>query len=130
MSISVEDIEILLFDEDIKEFLECVSEGDIDKKVIINIILVVFINRDFESPDWLKEIIFKIEKEKFNSDMLAPKLKDVSGIETVFNELVVKLYDLNNNGKLLYNDYCVTYDMFNEYLDVLYDWFKENFETV
>lgn len=128
MFISDEDIENLLFVDEINEFLHYISKKEIDKKIIINIILVVFVNTHIESPDWVKEIISLIENDKFNTNMLALTLKYADGIELIFNDFIEKIYVLNDNREINFNDCHVTYDTFNDYLDALYVWFKENFE--
>lgn len=129
MSISIEDIEHLLYFDEINEFLEYISNVDIDKKFIVNLILLVFTKPNLSSPDWVKEIISIIEKDQFNTSMLAPNLRNIREIEIICNEFTQKIHYLNDNKEMYFNDYCITYDMFNEYLNVLYLWFRDNFYT-
>lgn len=129
MSISIEDIEHLLYFDEINEFLEYISNVDIDKKFIVNLILLVFTKPNLNSPDWVKEIISIIEKDQFNTSMLAPNLRNIREIEIICNEFAQKIHYLNDNKEMYFNDYCITYDMFNEYLNVLYLWFRDNFDT-
>lgn len=132
MSITDEDINNLLFIDEIKEFLHYISKEDIEKKIIVNIILIIFYSEhkseNISPVDWIKEIIIIMEEENITSRTLVPSLRDTHGIKLTLNDIVNKIYDLNKYKEISFNDCYVTYDMFNEYLDVLYEWFKDNFE--
>lgn len=125
-------IESLILNNEIGEFLQLISEKDINQRLIVNFILYIFysecMNSELDYVDWVNIIISAVEKNRFTTNMLVPKLKQVSGINLIFNDTMKLIYDLYNCGKVNINDYCITYDMFNEYIDVLYVWFKDNFE--
>jgi hypothetical protein len=131
MFITDGDIESLLFNDDIKCFLEYISENQIKQKIILNVILFIFtsecVNRDAYYIDWVKEIITVLDE--LNTDILPPNLKQLHGIEFIFNEVVSKIYDLNVRKEIILNDNYITYEMFNEYINLLYEWFLENFES-
>jgi hypothetical protein len=128
MLITDEDIENLLFNDDIKCFLEYVSENQIKQKIILNIILFIFtsecVNRYTNCTDWVKEMITVLDE--LSTNILSPNLKQLQGIEFIFNEVITKIYDLNIHKEIVLNDNYVTYEIFNEYINILYEWFLEN----
>lgn len=129
MSISAEDIEHLLVMDEVNEFLKYITTAEINKRVVVNLILLIFVKKEFQSPDWISEIVSFVAKDQFNSKMLTPTLKHIEGAENIFNEFVESIHVLYNRGKVFFNNSWITYDMFNEYFETLYTWFKDNFEV-
>ena len=132
MYISDKHIEMLLSDEYLQEILCYISESCNNKEFIINFILFIFYSQAIEGNsdnerDWINQIIFVFEKNTFNNTMLAPKLKSLN-IKIILEDIANSMYKLREFGEIKTNEYCVTYEMFNECLDTLFVWFKDNFE--
>jgi len=124
-TITDEDISLFLDDESIQDILNSIDSKKDTQSIIVNIILYLFNYPDLcNSNDWIQKIIILINDKKLGNNMLAPSLKNIN-IEHSFRYILDKLQLLENNEEMYFDNVCVTYDTFNEYIDCLYEWFLE-----
>lgn len=134
MDITDQDIEHILADENIQDFLSCLNDFDsLSHKVIINLLLFMFFsnytdtNENENENDWIEDLLLIFKDNIFTEKYYAPCIIK-SHAEITLQYLKKTIRKLKNKRCIRYNKYTITYNMFNEYITSLYVWCKESFE--
>jgi len=125
--ITDEDIALFMNDEGFREILKTIHSETETQGVVVNVVLYLFNHSIYDSPDdWVRKIINIINiinNNKNKRDILAPCLRNVN-IESSLSFIVDRLGILDNHESLYYDNVCVTNEVFNEFIEALYIWFK------
>jgi len=126
-----EDIALFMNDKDIKNILNSIDSEINTQSIIVNIILYLFNSPNlYNNDDWIQQIIIIINDRKLSNFILAPCLRNVD-IEKSLHYIIDKLRVLENNEELNFNGVRISYEIFNQFVDALYEWFLEmNFKTL
>lgn len=128
MDITDQDIQLILADKNILEFLCCLNGFDsLSHKVIINLLIFMFFSDYTKKIDWVEDFMFIFENNIFKEDSYAPCIIKTHAEITLYY-LKKKLLILKNRKVVHFKQYNITYKMFNEYITNLYIWCKENFD--
>jgi len=125
--ITDEDIALFMNDENFREILNSIHSEIDTQGVIVNVVLYLFNNSMYDSQDdWIRKIINiinTINNNKNKHDILAPCLRNVN-IDISLSYIVDRLVILANHESLYYENVCITHEVFNEFIETLYVWFK------
>lgn len=132
MDISDQDIEIVLYEENVRDFLNFIDDETFGNKyTVVNLLLFLFYSSCTKKKDWIEDIIYVIENEILNDTFLAPCVKEhIKKNTNLFQNIRETAIHIKNNGYVKIRNRDITYNMFNDYLNSLYLWCKNTFDII